>query len=413
MSQKRKHDGTEQNEKIRIIKKCSDRQQGIEDENKFYTEDDDDAIEAGKLNGCSFWLGKGTIHCSEVLFEGLVATYNRRKHDLKYSIVSTFIASLVKSGIDQSYQSFKKEVHTFAEKNKYDVSYVFKSIHDNYDRQDGFIAYIGADDLLWYLTHPDIWKERDSGPSIVIQSVCNAFAFHPRLNGVDRALRMFMNEPYNYSLHQPKFVQYWTSTELVFGDKFNRSIPKNVLPNGLTKVTFGNDYESIGLNQDKFLPDDVQELVFLGKSTIREDKLPLQLTKLSAPKGTLKSSSTPNGTLSMTPPGLKSLNIGTTVTILPDGLEEFVLHEFNPTISLDDILPHGLKRLELWNYPLPIVLPSSLHELVLHNFKGSLDEHTLPSGLKRLELTEFNQYLNKALPSGLEVLVMPMYEFHF
>ena len=396
-------------ERIKVLKRCPNGQQEYkcdvgsdseDDENKFYPGDDDDVTEAGKWNGCSFWLGKETSLCSRILFNQIVVTYNKNHKD---DIVSAFIASLVTDNIKKSYLSFKKKVKAFADENHIEPLELASTIHENYWLKDGFMDYIGADRFLWYLTGSMCtpWDEV-SGPSYVFDN-CNLKADE---KGVDRALRTFMNVSYQPSYRQDNIVQYWTNTELVFGNAFNSLIPANVFPNGLKKITFGDGYDGTMSYGTKFLPDDLQELMFTGNDCMLSVCiLPSNLITLSAPNSSLSMK-----TCSMVP-GLKTLHVKElydSVSKSDSFPGELILVNYTGWI-----VPNGLKRMELQNGPLPKTLPFSLSELVFHGDDESLGEYVFPSELKRLELTNFNQPLENALPSGLEHLVLPAFRHTF
>ena len=335
----------------------------------------------------------------------MVDKYNENKDESKdESLVSKFIESLVLEQINRSYVGFTTKVDEFSIQKNIDSKDLVRVIHESYAQKAGFINYIGADRLLWFLTHPHSWNipwETMSGPSFVVQTCMNLL---PReYKGADRVLRLFMDVPCQTIYSQDHLVRSWSNNQIVFGGKFN--------------------FPNLSL---KFLPDDLQEILLLGGNKDLESfGLPSHLTILYAPNTTLDMLTYFTTGLKPLPAGLKILNIrnidiyGKVGPVkLPDGLEEIVYHSPVYTLTNQFVLPDRLKRLELGRvrkhgkFGKPIALPSGLNDLVIHNCDLSTlreDVDALPKGLKRLELKTFDEELDIDLPSGLEELVLPAF----
>ena len=435
-------------------------------------------------NDCQFWLGNDVL-CGTKEFVLLAMLKKGTEMD---SLIPEFVSSLVTSQAEHSLDGFMQHVDTFTSAQQPPLlsSDLLRHIHENYKRHDGFMHYIGADYLLWFLTH--VLYEMP-GPSLAIQ--------YSAKKGSDRALKMFMDVKYIPAYGRDHFVIKWSPNALYFGEKFNEALPEGLLPRDLKVLDVGDSYDhplkknvlptklQVLRLGTKFkqeltnLPTDLRELCLSTESPLslhngpqtiekfgrnntysvsllpktlvklvlgRNYKCPVSLlpeTLVELVTGTLLmdkkyplpkmlkvldidsfegdiakydflkelislSVSILKQNLDVLPDTLESLDIGTfegTLTVLPSKLESLVLRGFNDTLE-KGVLPDSLVslHLEAFNQDLtPNVFPDSLLSLKLGDFNKYIHKDLLPRELQSLELRAYNRTIY-SLPSGLKSL---------
>ncbi len=191
-------------------------------------------------------------------------------------------------------------------------------------------------------------------------------------------------------------------------DLFPNGIKKNILPDGLTKLNFGNKFQG----KMEHLPRTLKKLSIRGKNynqKFEKDTLPegLEVLKLKRRTHGLKN----------LPRSLKILSIGN--------------YNYNYKQKFEkDTLPEGLEVLELGGCSQELqYLPKTLKKLSIRgHYEYNFKKYTFPEGLEVLELREYGQelqYLPKnlkklsikdhyeydlkkyTLPEGLEILKLP------
>ena len=293
----------------------------------------DDHVDIG---GCEFWLGKELVHrpkcfCGTDLFMKSVDAYIGTEPDENNKTVARFIRFLLMKSTKHSFQGFMDQVDAFSCYHKLDSKDVLKLVHDSYEEERAFVHFIGADRLLWFLTHS--WDNM-SGPSFAVQ--------HCKIERSGDALRMFMDVPCYAEDRSHTEIDEWSSTELIFGREFH-----SLLPNG-------------------FLPQGLQTLVLHCECAV--DSLPPGLIELTAETLILGKTAFPMNLKTL------SLNEFDELRILPRGLHTLQLKKFD----------RPLREKEL---------PNSLVKLTLGQFNWPLETNVFPDGLEYLDLTEFDQPL--------------------
>ena len=351
------------------------------------------------------------------------------------AIVALFVQALLMNTTEPSYQAFMDQATRFANAVMRSRDEVLSLVHTSYEEEkESFVHYIGADPLLWFLTHP--WDTMP-GPSLAIQ--------HHEMSRSEDALRMFMDVPFHDRFSRSEYIQRWSSTEIVFGSRFQGPLPSNI-PKGLQTLELPYEYTQ----PVHALPDGLRNLRMSPNSEVSVDILPPLLLRLQAGTLLVKRKNLPRQLKVLRlshfdvpiteedffPAGLEScqidyftpffgrlpvtkfLRLGHTPSPLsegmfPEGISSLMMLDYNETLG-ERVLPDSLKTLILSAYRQPLqanVLPRGLISLTMDTFNDSLDEHVLPSSLESLKLGRFNQSLTTYdLPRELKSLTMMKYD---
>ena len=350
------------------------------------------------------------------------------------AIVALFVQALLMNETEPSYQAFMDQATRFANAVMRSRDEVLSLVHTSYEEEkESFVHYIGADPLLWFLTHP--WDTMP-GPSLAIQ--------HHEMSRSEDALRMFMDVPFHDRFSRSEYIQRWSSTEIVFGSRFQGPLPSNI-PKGLQTLELPYEYTQ----PMHALPDGLRNLRMSPNSEVSVDVLPPLLLRLQAGTLLVKRKNLPRQLKVLRlshfdvpiteedffPAGLEScqidyftpffgrlpvtkfLRLGHTPSPLsegmfPEGISSLMMLDYNETLG-ERVLPDSLKTLILSAYRQPLqanVLPRGLISLTMDTFNDSLDEHVLPSSLESLKLGQFNQSLTThVLPGSLKTLILSSY----
>ena len=312
------------------------------------------------------------------------------------------------------------QVNTFSKIHKLDNNHLMVLVHNSYEDELSFVHFIGADPLLWFLTHS--WEEDMSGPSFAVQ--------HCTKDRSADALRMFMDVPYSDEYRSDTYIDKWSNTELIFGSEFDLLLPDVFLQEGLERLVFSRPYSKpLGIH---VLPKGLRELQIIGDEDQLVDCLPLppSLEILRLGQGGLYRSIFSVDDL---PPGLIELKAGILVVgknTLPRHLKVLDIVLFDGSTMRTDFFPKEMNSCELMYFDLSLsVLPNAkiitidevkgdlnfcpkgIESIVFKNYNGSLRPSIFPDSLKTLELRMFNQPLEAhVLNKGLESLSMFLFD---